>query len=51
MLRFIAVPISLAFIVGAVALARSLRRRSFLRRAHELTPVSEQWLADRRRSD
>jgi hypothetical protein len=52
MFPLIALPLSLVFIVGAVVLARSLRggRRSF-RRADDLTPVSDQWLADRRRGD
>jgi hypothetical protein len=52
MFPLIALPLSLVFVVGAVVVARSMRRgRRSLRRAHDLTPVSEQWLADRRRSD
>jgi hypothetical protein len=49
MFRFIALPLVFSIVVAAAVLARHRRRRTWFRRAHDLTPVSEQWLADRRR--
>jgi hypothetical protein len=49
MFRFIALPFVVSVILAVGVLARYRRRRTSFRRAHDLTPVSEQWLADRRR--
>jgi hypothetical protein len=51
MFPLIALPIIFSIVVAAAVLARQRRRRTSFRRSHDLTPVSEQWLADRRRSD
>jgi len=51
MFRFIALPLVFSIVIAAAVLTRYRRRRTSFRRAHDLTPVSEQWLADRRRSD
>jgi len=51
MFRFLALPVIFSLVVVAGVFARHRRRRTSFRRAHDLTPVSEQWLADRRRGD
>jgi len=48
---FLVLPLIFSLVVffAVFALARHRRRRTSFRRAHDIAPVSDQWLADRRR--
>jgi len=51
-MHFIALPVIVSLVLAATLLVWYRRRgRASFRRAHDLAPVSDQWLADRRRSD
>jgi hypothetical protein len=51
-MRFIALPVFVSLVLAGALLVRYRRRhRTSFRRAHDVNPVSEEWLADRRRSD